>query len=387
MSMNDEYVLNPFVKIGVVRRAGAEYVHVRAPRRGRGCLNSTITLQQHPQLFQILLRLATERAGLELDLSDEEAESLRAVGVWLPRDEVPAKVQFAAPLNEDGIDDAGERPWLVHPSLRSSVPDGLEAPPSHLRPGVCYWVRNDRCGVMTPYWANGDVASALADCRPGVEAPRLTRASRLALRAAGILTTMDEIARRSAEHTRRMAVAAHGLARDGYANIEQLLPPIQVRALRDYYRSLIVEGHVNFGDEQVPLRYHQHNEPVARMFLTSLTSIVQAVVGVPVKPAYAFFASYREGAVLKLHRDRDQCAFSISLLVDYEPVCAAAAPWPLWFRRRPDDAGHAAYQRVGDGIVYLGREMYHSREPLMEGHRSTHIFFHFVSRDFSGTLD
>jgi hypothetical protein len=45
------------------------------------------------------------------------------------------------------------------------------------------------------------------------------------------------------------------------------------------------------------------------------------------------------------------------------------------------------YQALGDGLVYRGTAVPHSRDVLGEGRTSTSIFFHYVPKDFSGTLD
>jgi hypothetical protein len=126
---------------------------------------------------------------------------------------------------------------------------------------------------------------------------------------------------------------------------------------------------------------------VGRLYLSLLAKVISAATNIAIKPAYAYLASYREGAVLERHRDRPQCALSVSLLIDYEPNDDAPSPWPLWVARSNDPVGVAVHQRVGDGIVYKGCELDHWRSALPQGHRSTHLFLHYVPIDFTGNLD
>ena len=73
------------------------------------------------------------------------------------------------------------------------------------------------------------------------------------------------------------------------------------------------------------------------------------------------------------------------MLIDYSPEPDAESPWPLWL-----DAKHgpiAIHQRLGDTLIYRGRELPHYRHQLPAGHTSTHLFFHYVPADFTGSLD
>src|SRR5262249_25626437 len=150
---------------------------------------------------------------------------------------------------------------------------------------------------------------------PGEPAPMFEPRMRRALRSAGILTQPGDLVHRTAAQESAHIAAAEQFAASGYAVVCGLLPRAQLLELQSYCRRLIASGQVRLGDPQVFLRYAHHNEPVARMFLTALTGVVGAIVGVPVKPAYAYLASYLGGASLARHLDRAQCEYSISLLV------------------------------------------------------------------------
>jgi hypothetical protein len=41
---------------------------------------------------------------------------------------------------------------------------------------------------------------------------------------------------------------------------------------------------------------------------------------------------------------------------------------------------------VGDGAFYRGREVFHYRDALPEGHQATLLFLNYVREDFAGRL-
>jgi hypothetical protein len=124
---------------------------------------------------------------------------------------------------------------------------------------------------------------------------------------------------------------------------------------------------------------------VARYFHHQITHALSDIVGEPIRPSYVYLASYLSGAELKKHTDREQCEFSVTLCLDYSPEPELATPWPI--RLDTSEGTVAAYQALGDGLVYRGTKVPHYRDVLAAGHTSTSIFFHYVPVDFSGSLD
>jgi hypothetical protein len=303
-----------------------------------------------------------------------------------PRFHVPLEEADDAPDGTLDVGDADAALLRVHPSLRQTPPAGLAVCADALAPGTPVWLEDARTGMIVPYWP--DRSAAIVDAlSPGGAVPPLDATLRERLRGRGLFVSDDSVARQTAARERAYATAAASFAADGHVLVRQLLPRPQLTALQRYYGQRLANGDFHFGDSQVERRFAQHNEPIARLFLRAMTDIVAAVVGVAVKPAYAYFASYREGATLEKHIDRAQCEYSISLLVDYEPRPAGVSPWALHVSRSAAEEGVALHQHIGDAIFYKGRELYHWRTALAANQRSTHIFFHYVPIDFSGALE
>jgi hypothetical protein len=252
--------------------------------------------------------------------------------------------------------------------------------------GDLVWITEPGSGALQPFCLEHKLAHTLAAVRPGDPVPpNLPPEVRRVLTMADVLVPVDW-----AESRRRTwnAAVTHRRAQfqeEGYVPVTRLIHPFHVAELRRYYRYLLRTGGMRLGDKQCPGRHVVHNDGVARYFHHQLTAAVAALVGEPVKPSYVYVASYREGARLEKHTDREQCEFSITFCFDYAPEPPRATPWPLHLET--PSAKVTVFQSLGDGLLYRGRELPHFRDPLPVGHSSASIFFHYVRESFAGSLD
>jgi hypothetical protein len=248
------------------------------------------------------------------------------------------------------------------------------------------WVRDPATNSIQPFWLGprlGDLVSEFqATGRP---LHSLSDQDKILLRTAGILTETDEGEGRLVEWSRRVEASARLFREKNYAPLDRLIHPFNLAALRRYYRRLIRSGSIRLGDGQSSRRYVAHNEPAARYFHHQLSNIIGSVIGEPVKPSYVYVASYLAGAELKKHTDRTQCEFSVTLCLDFSPEPQGPTSWPICLETAEGTV--TVYQSLGDGLVYRGTEVPHSRNLLRDGYTSTSIFFHYVPPDFSGSLD
>jgi alkylated DNA repair dioxygenase AlkB len=124
-------------------------------------------------------------------------------------------------------------------------------------------------------------------------------------------------------------------------------------------------------------RLVRHNDPIAVLLHDQLAGPVQAELGVPIKPSYAFMASYLDGSDLKAHRDREQCEYTFDLCVEDS---GGGEPWPLYV------GAQEVCLQSGDAVLYRGRKQVHCRHRKPDGKVANLIFFHFVDADFAGHL-
>ena len=242
------------------------------------------------------------------------------------------------------------------------------------------WVK-DTTDVWLPYWSRGAWNEVLQRLRPGEAAPNdLDPRVRDVLIAAKILVGRDDKTGKACDEAR-----AH-YAGEGYVVLRDVFDPLYVAAVRRYYRALVERGGLPLGDDQVADRYVVHSEVLASFFHPQLATLVARIAGEAVRPSYVYFASYKPGAALPKHVDREQCEFSISFLADYDPDCEGPCGWPLFLEDPRRKKKAAIDLGIGDALFYRGRSLAHSRDALPEGHRSTSLFFHYVRPDFAGEL-
>jgi hypothetical protein len=246
------------------------------------------------------------------------------------------------------------------------------------------WIEDLKTRSFVPFWLGERLSAWMALSNPGDPEPfGLPEWSRAALTAAGVLVQRDWATRARPNWANALSHCQQAFLR-GYVPIGGLIHPFHLAALRRYYRQLIRRGKAAW-DNDSPLRYGLHNDPVARFFHRQLAPVVADIVGEAVKPSYVYVASYQGGAALRKHADREQCEFSITVCLDYSPEPRAQTPWPLYLETSSGLV--KVYQALGDSLLYRGREIPHYRHCLPEMSTSTSIFFHYVREDFGGSLD
>ena len=308
-----------------------------------------------------------------------------------PEHEVAARMRYACLL----VDLTGEKvdtPARVDPSvliqLGPTPPLAIARKARHrdrfLADQPLVWVEDPRTDVLYPFWGRREDAWWLRRLRPGASVPdEVPQDAVASLAAAGAVGDAQ-----SAAEARRAGQALVGQAGEDYASeawcvLPAVLHPGHAAALRAYYRPAITAGSWELGDEQVERRHGWYNEPIARYFQWQFRQLVGRIVGEPVKPTYSYTSAYRGGATLKAHVDREQCEFTLSLLVDR--TCGPEdRGWPLWFQGR--DGKVALNLGVGDAVLFAGCELPHWREPAPDDQDQTMLLFHYVPATFAGVL-
>jgi hypothetical protein len=250
------------------------------------------------------------------------------------------------------------------------------------------WVEDAGTGIWMPFWARGEWVEALESLQPGLPPPsELPPAARQTLKMANILVPRGYERDRRVQWEKTCRDGQAQTQTDGYVFLRDLIHPLQIGAMRRYYRGLVEVGDLPVGDSQVSERYRLHSEVLASFVHPQLTDLVSRLAGEAVKPSYVYFASYKPGSDLPRHVDREQCEYSLSLLVDYAPDPDGPCGWPLYLEDpRAPEMRVAADLALGDAVFYRGRELVHHRDALPDDHQSTSLFLHFVREDFGGDL-
>jgi len=409
VSSVDSLVVNSHAVLKVERDGGRiTAISVRAPIKGRALQVTTIEQTTEPALFGALLVSAATSGNLvQAKLTSDERSRLADIGLLIPPDDLSTPVLFEcnltdtapplAPTHEFGRQPMPETARLcTSPTLRRF---GHEGPPPDMRgrlplrnpfdPGRAWMIADDDPLAAPRIYSYGsDAAPAMEQLEAGHPVPEsLSPPLRQQLVAAGIVQSTPIQAQEREQRLHDAEAARRQLAEQRYTMLRRLIPPLQLAAARRFYRALIAEGFLPFGDAEWPDRYFAAKEPLAYFFHQQLTDVVSRVAGQPVKPSFCFFASYRPGAELPAHRDRAQCEYSLSILVDHSPEPNGPGSWPLYLQPPAAPTATAVAAALGDGVLYYGREVTHFRERLVAADFCSFWFFFYVPVDFAGPLD
>ena len=245
------------------------------------------------------------------------------------------------------------------------------------------WVEDPATKVLQPFWIPYRYAWPLRTFVAGeVVSDSIPAQLKNLLHTNRIITSTQEWERRYQFGDDQARNAGLDFANRDYCLLTEVFHPAHLRALGRYYRELIAQGDWSLGDAQVAGRYGWHNEHLARFFHHQLTDYIGRIVGVAVKPSYAYVSAYQGGAVLERHVDREQCEFTVSLLIERSAE-GEMVEWPLYFDT--PDGTIEVFQVVGEAVLFRGTQLPHYRPPLADGQTYMSLLLHYVPADFSRT--
>jgi hypothetical protein len=321
-------------------------------------------------------------------------------GVLIPKREASDEVYFGCALSEqdqDSVPQAARRPA----SVETNRADGLivnqrltlqtgDEPPDSLAERVPYrdrflpdrpilWVEDSGTEVLSPYWLGGDLPGYVArlisgDLTPDSLPPRVCAP----LSSAHVLVSSDYESAQAEAWEAACARAREEIETSQYAILRQVIHPLQLSALREYFSELNRKGYLKESSNRhyATNRRTLAGEDTARFVHQQITPLVSRITPAPVVPTHTTLATYKPGASLRRHTDITECVWNISLLIDSVPEADAARAWPFYL----EIEGLAREVRLGagDAVLYRGRETPHWRETLPEGHEATLIFCCFA---------
>jgi len=173
-------------------------------------------------------------------------------------------------------------------------------------------------------------------------------------------------------------------AAERFLALPGLLSDHDTGLVAEYYRVLTETGWMTPAAD--PIRWVTGNDPVGRALLGQFRPVVEAIAGRPLRDSYSFTAEYLPGAALPMHVDRLQCEYTISILLDYDPLPAGGrSPWPLDVESPLHPQTLHFHQARGEGVLMKGRELRHGRPAALEQDRCLVIMLHYVEGDFPDT--
>jgi hypothetical protein len=135
-------------------------------------------------------------------------------------------------------------------------------------------------------------------------------------------------------------------------------------------------------DEQVPGAYSCYGDIMMDMLLVNFKPIMEQATGLLLRENYSYARIYKNGHILKRHKDRLSCEISTTLNLGGDP-------WPIYVEPDASLGGHNNGVYVssnskgiqinlnpGDMLIYRGIELEHWREPF-QGNECVQVFLHY----------
>ena len=288
--------------------------------------------------------------------------------------------------HEEGRELAPPESLKLNPNIALQTGD---APPAHLAARLPFldrfsprrpvlWVEDACTQALAPYWLKPELAKLIGQLKAGTLAPvELDAEVAARLAEAQILIAPDAEATRAQSWQRACEELRRDLEVKQHAVLRKIIHPLQLAALRRYFRALDAGGHLKASSN----KHYAHNrrsiydEETSRFVQHQITALVNRITHASVRPSHCQVSVYQPGAFLRRHKDQPQYVWNLSLVVDAEPEVDAERAWPICL----EVEGQTAEVRleIGDAVLYRGSEFTHWRDVLPDGQSVTLLFCFF----------
>ena len=150
----------------------------------------------------------------------------------------------------------------------------------------------------------------------------------------------------------------------------------------------------NFKDAQVPNSYAKYSDRLMETLLIKTIAVMQKKTGLKLVPTYSYTRLYRNGNILKRHKDRPSCEISTTL-------CLGGDHWPIYLDPTGEsnllpgvgedieeskrlinnpNKGIEVNLKPGDMLIYSGCDLEHWRAPF-QGQLCGQVFLHYNHAD------
>jgi len=157
------------------------------------------------------------------------------------------------------------------------------------------------------------------------------------------------------------------------------------------YETLL--GEYEGADGQIPHTYSSYADIAMETLMLKCQPIMEKTTGLKLNPAYTFARIYKNGDVLKRHKDRFSCEISTTMNLGGDP-------WALYLSPNenvgiPDGKNITVESKAkgikvdlkpGDMLVYSGCELEHWRNKF-KGTECIQVFLHYNNRKTPGAKD
>ena len=136
-----------------------------------------------------------------------------------------------------------------------------------------------------------------------------------------------------------------------------------------------------WNDTQVPDTYSHYSDIVMETLLVKLLPNMEKTTRLKLNANYSYARIYKNGDILKRHKDRFSCEISTTLNL-------GGNSWPIYLEPSGKEnlKGIKVNLKQGDMLVYKGNELEHWREKF-EGENCVQVFLHYNNLKTKGSKE
>ena len=145
------------------------------------------------------------------------------------------------------------------------------------------------------------------------------------------------------------------------------------------YETLL--GEYEPAEGQIPHTYSNYSDIAMETLMLKCQPVMEKITGLKLTPAYTFARIYKNGDVLKRHKDRFSCEISTTLNLGGDP-------WAIYLEPSGKEGlkGIKVDLKPGDMLVYSGCELEHWRNKF-KGKECIQAFLHYNNQKTPGAKE
>ena len=145
------------------------------------------------------------------------------------------------------------------------------------------------------------------------------------------------------------------------------------------YETLL--GEYEGADGQIPHTYNSYSDIAMETLMLKCQPVMEKITGLKLTPAYTYTRIYKNGDVLKRHKDRFSCEISTTMNLGGDP-------WAIYLEPSGKEGlkGIKVDLKPGDMLIYRGCELEHWRNKF-KGKNCVQAFLHYNNRKTPGAKD
>jgi len=160
------------------------------------------------------------------------------------------------------------------------------------------------------------------------------------------------------------------LEQNNFLFVPSFIDRDRAKCLQNKFYELETTGQYS-KDHQAPNSPAIYNFKPFLELLCEKTAQVSSLIEEAALPTYTYARIYKNGEVLKRHRDRPACEISLTVHIGGD------APWDISVQK-PNGEEVSLNLSVGDAMLYLGCTADHWRNQPYSGQNYSQIFLHYV---------